>query len=157
MPQQPADTMRSQTNEAIASLEGDIKIIVFGCNHGLNVNRLESNDTRGIKLICSGMLPPTLVEYALNNGADGVMVTGCRHNDCYYRFGNRWTKLRFAGDRKPILRGRADRERIRVHGGAETDKNDIESDLESFRAELLQKKQAEAMADESNHSSEGNS
>ena len=92
------------------------------------------------------MLPPTLVEYALKMGADGVMVTGCRHNDCYYRFGNRWTRLRFQGDRKPKLRGRADRRRVRVHGGSETDKNKIERDLNAFRAELAKLKQAEAVA-----------
>ncbi|MCK4675902.1 MAG: hydrogenase iron-sulfur subunit, partial [Gammaproteobacteria bacterium] len=149
MPQLPVDKMRSQTNEAIVSLEGDVKIIVYGCDHGLNVNRLDSKDTKGVKLLCSGMLPPTLVEYALKNGADGVMVTGCRHNDCFYRFGNRWIKQRFAGERKPILRGRADRDRIRVHGGAETDKNRIENDLNIFRADLLKKKQAEALAAES--------
>ena len=112
------------------------------------MNRLDSNDTRGIRLLCSGMLPPTLVEYALKQGADGVMVTGCRHNDCYYRFGNRWTKLRFDGERKPILRGRADRSRIRMHGGAETDKNDIEKDLTAFRAELVRLKQLEDTADD---------
>jgi coenzyme F420-reducing hydrogenase delta subunit len=83
------------------------------------------------------MLPPTLVEYALKLGVDGVMVTGCRHNDCFFRFGNQWTRKRFDGDRKPSLRGRAERSRIRVHGGAETDKNEIEKDLEAFRTELV--------------------
>ena len=143
MPQLTVDHMRTITSEAVASLEGDAKIIVFGCEHGLNVNRLQRQDTKGVRLICSGMLPPTLVEYALKQGADGVMVTGCRHNDCYYRFGNRWTKLRFAGERKPILRGRADRNRIRMHGGSETDKNEIEKDLNAFRAELVKLKQAD--------------
>ena len=143
MPQLTADDMRTKTNEAIAGLDGDMKILVFGCEHGLNVNRLDTNDTKGVRLICSGMLPPTLVEYALKKGADGVMVTGCRHNDCFYRFGNRWLKMRFDGERKPILRGRADRDRIRVHGGSETDKNDIEKDLNAFRAELVKLKQAD--------------
>jgi coenzyme F420-reducing hydrogenase delta subunit len=147
MPQLPVDKMRSQTNEAIAALQGEEKILVYGCEHGLNVNRLDREDTKGIRLLCSGMLPPTLVEYALKNGADGVMVTGCRHNDCFYRFGNRWTKLRFEGKRKPILRGRADRDRIRVHGGAETDKKEIENDLNDFRAELVKLKQLEGTAD----------
>jgi coenzyme F420-reducing hydrogenase delta subunit len=82
------------------------------------------------------MLPPTLVEYALKLGADGVMVTGCRHNDCYFRFGNRWTRLRFAGERKPSLRARAERERILVHGGAEPDAALIRQDLDAFRARL---------------------
>lgn len=146
MPQLPVDDMRAKTNDAIAELQGDTKILIYGCEHGLNVNRLESENTKGIRLLCSGMLPPTLVEYALKNGADGVMVTGCRHNDCFYRFGNRWTKMRFDGDRKPMLRGRADRNRIRIHGGSETDKNNIEKDLNAFRAELVKLNQADVIA-----------
>jgi coenzyme F420-reducing hydrogenase delta subunit len=142
MPQLPVDEMRSLTRETIAEMEGDLKIIVYGCEHGIDVKRLESGDTRGIKLICSGMLPPTLVEYALKQGADGVMVTGCRQNDCYYRFGNQWTRMRFAGERKPILRARAERERIRIHGGAEPDKRAIEQDLEEFRQHLRELNQA---------------
>jgi len=142
MPQLPVDELRRLTRETIAAMHSEIKIILFGCDHGLNVKRLETDDSKGIGLICSGMLPPTLVEYALSQGADGVMVVGCRHNDCFYRFGNRWTKMRFEGERKPILRGRADRDRIRIHGGAETDKNDIEKDLNSFRTKLLELKQA---------------
>ena len=151
MPQLTVDEMRTKTSEAIAEIDGDTKILIFGCEHGLNVNRLDSTDTKGIRLICSGMLPPTLVEYALKKGADGVMVTGCRHNDCYYRFGNRWTRMRFEGVRKPILRGRADRDRIRVHGGSETDKKEIEKDLNAFRAELVKLNQAdETLSDKLN-------
>ncbi len=125
-------------------MSADLKIVVFGCEHGIDVMGLRSDDTRGVKLICSGMLPPTLVEYALKQGADGVMVTGCRQNDCYYRFGNRWTRLRFDGERKPSLRARADRERILMHGGAEPDAPSIERDLIGFRERLRELKQAHA-------------
>ncbi len=138
MPQLPVDEMRTVTRETIATMTGDIKILIFGCEHGLNVGCLDSDDTRSVRLICSGMLPPTLVEYALKQGADGVMVTGCRQNDCFYRFGNRWIKERFEGARKPILRGRADRNRIRLHGAAETDKQEIEKDLSDFRMRLTE-------------------
>lgn len=144
MPQLTIDEMRTKTTKAIAALDGETKILVYGCDHGLNVNRLDSGDTKGIRLLCSGMLPPTMIEYALKKGADGIMVTGCRHNDCFYRFGNRWMKARFDGERKPILRGRADRGRIRIHGGAETDKNEIEQDLNAFRTELLKLKETDA-------------
>jgi coenzyme F420-reducing hydrogenase delta subunit/ferredoxin len=148
MPQLPVDEMRTLTRETIAAMDGDIKILVFGCEHGLNVKRLDSDDTKGVRLICSGMLPPTLVEYALKHGADGVMVTGCRANDCYFRFGNRWIKKRFEGERKPILRGRADRNRIRLHGAAETDKKEIEKDLSDFRTQLTRLNQvAETASD----------
>ena len=91
-----------------------------------------------------------ILEYALKHGADGVMVTGCRHNDCYFRFGNGWTQMRFAAERKPILRGRADRNRIRVHGAAETDKPEVEKDLADFRRKLVELNRASAgAADES--------
>ncbi len=148
MPQLTVDQLRTRTNEVIAQMNGDVKILIYGCEHGLNVNRLDSNDTKGIRLFCSGMLPPTLVEYALKKGADGVMVTGCRHNDCFFRFGNRWTKIRFDGKRKPILRARADRNRIRVHGGAETDKYEIEKDLNAFRAKLVKLNQIDMNSSE---------
>ncbi len=136
MPQQTVDEMRRQTREAIASLGGDTNILLYGCQHGLDVTRLSRPNTAGIKLICSGMLPPTLIEYALKQGAAGVMVVGCRENDCYFRFGNRWLKQRFAGERKPTLRSRAERERIRVHGAAEPDLRALEQDLERFRERL---------------------
>ena len=146
MPQLPVDEMRRLTRETVAAMSGDIKIVVYGCEHGLDVDRIERDDTRGIKLICSGMLPPTLVEYALKQGADGVLVTGCRQNDCYYRFGNSWTRLRFAGERKPSLRARAERDRIRIHGAAEPDRRAIEADLDDFRKHLTEVNQAAASA-----------
>ncbi len=136
MPQFRVDELRRRTREAIGKMHGEVRILVYGCEHGLDVTRLQRDDTRGIRLICSGMLPPTLVEYALKQGADGVMVVGCRQNDCYFRFGNRWLLARFAGTRKPALRGRAERERIRVHGGAEPDRNDVVRDLDDFRRHL---------------------
>ncbi|MCP4766685.1 MAG: hydrogenase iron-sulfur subunit [Gammaproteobacteria bacterium] len=139
MPQLPVDQMRQQVRDAITTMTGDLKIIVFGCEHGIDVERLNSRDTLGIKLICSGMLPPTLVEYALKQGADGVMVTGCRQNDCYFRFGNRWTRLRFAGERKPSLRARAEHDRILIHGAAEPDAPAIERDLVEFRQHLRER------------------
>ncbi len=143
MPQLTVDQLRAATNAAIADMTDKVKILIYYCDHGLNASQLDSSETKGIRLICSGMLPPTLVEYALKKGADGVMVTGCRHNDCYFRFGNDWTKKRFDGSRKPSLRTRADRSRIRIHGGAETDKDKVVRELKAFRADLETLKIAE--------------
>lgn len=144
MPQQPVDQLRSAVREALAAMHGEMKIVLFGCQHGVDVARLEGDDTRAIKLICSGMLPPTLVEYAIRHGADGVMVTGCRENDCNFRFGNRWTRARFAGERKPSLRTRADRERILVQGGAGPDAALVRRDLDGFRVRLRELNRARA-------------
>ncbi len=146
MPQLPVDELRRQTRAAIDALQGDCKILLYGCEYGLDVDRLARADTRGVKLICSGMLPPTLVEYALKYGAGGVMVIGCRHNDCYFRFGNRWLKSRFAGERKPSLRARAEHKRIRVHGAAEPDRSSVADDLEDFRRALADAAQGRDVA-----------
>jgi ferredoxin len=122
MPQLPVDELRTRVREKVAAMHGDTRVLVIGCEHGLDAGKLKRADTQTMTIICSGMLPPTLVEYALKQGADGVFVVGCRHNDCFYRFGNRWLRARFAGERKPTLRARAERERIRVHGAAEPDR-----------------------------------
>ena len=132
LPQLGVEEMRRRTVEAVEAMTASPKILVFGCQHGVDAESLEDDGTRAVRLMCAGMLPPTLVEFALKKGADGVLVTGCRDNDCFYRFGNRWTRHRLRGDRNPILRARADRRRIRVQGGAETDRRRIHEDLEDF-------------------------
>ncbi len=136
MPQLPAEEMRARTDAAIAELGGEVGIVIFGCEHGFDVTLLNSEDTRGIKLLCSGMLPPSFIDYALRKGADGVMIAGCRHADCYFRFGNRWMEQRLEGARNPILRKRVDRGRIVIQGGAETDRRVVESALARFRQQL---------------------
>ncbi|MGI9315923.1 MAG: hydrogenase iron-sulfur subunit [bacterium] len=138
MPQMSADTMRAKTAEALAAMTQSPKILIFGCEHALDTGLFDDQSTHSIRLLCSGMLPPTLVEYALKKGADGVLVSGCRHNDCFYRFGNRWTRMRFGGERNPILRARADRERILIQGAAEPDKGDLQESLDLFRERLIQ-------------------
>jgi coenzyme F420-reducing hydrogenase delta subunit len=82
------------------------------------------------------MLPPAFVEYALRNGADGVLVTGCRDGDCAYRLGNRWTEERLDARREPHLRKSVPRERIRVAWHGTYDGAALARTLADFRAAL---------------------
>ena len=41
-----------------------------------------------IRVMCSGMVHPSLVIDALTKGADGVLICGCHHGDCHYLEGN---------------------------------------------------------------------
>ncbi|MCP3867352.1 MAG: hydrogenase iron-sulfur subunit [Gammaproteobacteria bacterium] len=136
MPQFPIDDVRRQTREALSRLEGDTRILIFGCNHALDASELKSPGVAVLNLICTGMMPPTLVEYALKQGADGVFVTGCRNGDCFYRYGNIWMDKRFEGVRKPILRDRADRSRIMVQRAAETDRKKLQAALAEFQLQI---------------------
>jgi ferredoxin/coenzyme F420-reducing hydrogenase delta subunit len=136
MPHMRADRLRTLVREAAGALEGDSGVLVFSCEHGVYTEEMNVDDTRTIGLTCIGMLPPTMVEYALKHGARGVLIAGCREGDCFYRFGNQWTRNRFAGERNPILRARVDRRRVLIDGGAPVDGPGLARRLESFRSEL---------------------
>ena len=43
---------------------------------------------RVIRVMCSGMIHPSLVIEALTKGADGVLMCGCHIGDCHYQDGN---------------------------------------------------------------------
>ncbi len=50
-------------------------------------------NTRTIRVLCTGQVDSTYVLKALKNGADGVLVIGCRLGECHYISGNyhaRW-------------------------------------------------------------------
>ena len=139
MPNQSADDMRSSMDSALDALNSDTSgVVVIGCEHALDVEELKGQGVAPFTLFCAGMVPPTLVEYALKKGAGGVFITGCRTGDCYFRFGNVWMDQRFEGFRKPRLRAGADRERIRISRGAETDRKQISRDLQDFREQIAQ-------------------
>ena len=41
-----------------------------------------------LRVPCSGRVDPGLILKAFEQGADGVLVTGCHPGDCHYRSGN---------------------------------------------------------------------
>jgi coenzyme F420-reducing hydrogenase delta subunit/Pyruvate/2-oxoacid:ferredoxin oxidoreductase delta subunit len=132
MPNNPINDIRDEVDSAIAKLKGDNKIIVMGCENALDFSQLEAPNMHVVSLFCIGMMPATLVEYALAHGADGVFISGCRTGDCFFRYGNVWMDERFEGERQPILRKRADRSRIKVFRAAETDSKALHKELAEF-------------------------
>ena len=79
MPQMPIGGLRRRLERRLAAARrASDRIVVFGCDHGANVAALAGTDVASFSLICTGMLPPSFVEYALRGGAAGVLVTGCR-------------------------------------------------------------------------------
>ena len=87
--------------------------MVFGCDHGVEVERAGDARVAAVKLACIGQLPPAFIDYVLSRDlADGVFLTGCGDGFCYNRFGIAWTAARLAGERDPHLRARVPRERL---------------------------------------------
>lgn len=51
---------------------------------------------RVVRVPCSGRVDPFFILKALQNGADGVLVSGCHPGDCHYLTGNYVARRRFA-------------------------------------------------------------
>jgi ferredoxin/coenzyme F420-reducing hydrogenase delta subunit len=101
LPHRPIARLRERLR---AGLGAGRKRVVFGCEQGARVDSLGDPDVLALSLPCTGMLPPSFVEYALRQGASSVLVSGCRAGGCEYRLGPRWTEARLLGRREPHLR-----------------------------------------------------
>lgn len=93
-------------------------LVVFGCDHGARCTtsaiREDARDVSAISLLCTGQLPPSFVEYALRDGAAGVLVAACREGGCEFRLGERFTAERLQGLREPHLRRQVSAERVEL-------------------------------------------
>jgi coenzyme F420-reducing hydrogenase delta subunit len=73
---------------------------------------MRAPDVCRISVLCAGQLPPSFIEYALRDGAAGVLVAACREGGCEFRTGEQLTAERLAGAREPHLRAQVERERL---------------------------------------------
>jgi len=136
MPQLPLAQLRRSLDEKLAATSGDGSIVLFGCDCGPRVDSLAGADVASLSLICTGMLPPSFVEYALRIGAEGVLVSGCRAGGCAFRLGNRWTEERLHGAREPQLRAGVERDRLRLAWADRGEENALARALAEFRTTL---------------------
>ncbi|MFA5553239.1 MAG: hydrogenase iron-sulfur subunit [Phycisphaerae bacterium] len=61
------------------------------------VSRLQyPPNVRVVKVPCSGRINPVFIVKALQQGWDGVLVSGCHPGDCHYITGNYYARRRFA-------------------------------------------------------------
>jgi F420-non-reducing hydrogenase iron-sulfur subunit len=67
------------------------------------VSRIQYPPTiRVVRVPCSGRVDPLFIMKSLQNGFDGVLVSGCHPGDCHYLSGNYVARRRFAM-LKPLL------------------------------------------------------
>jgi F420-non-reducing hydrogenase iron-sulfur subunit len=79
-------------------------IVAFLCNWCsyagadlAGVSRMQYPPTiRVVRVPCSGRINPLFLVAALQNGADGVLVSGCHPGDCHYLSGNLVARRKFA-------------------------------------------------------------
>lgn len=90
--------------------EFEPNIVAFVCNWctytgadlaGTSRYKYQPN-VRIMRLPCTGRIDCSFIIKAFENGADGVIVSGCHPNDCHYNEGNFYARRRFAIFRKLI-------------------------------------------------------
>jgi len=99
--EQNAGVMHS---EGTAQKEWEPTILAFLCTWCsyagadlAGVSRIQyPSNIRIIRVPCSGRISPIFLLRALQNGADGVLVSGCHPGDCHYISGNLAARRRFA-------------------------------------------------------------
>lgn len=139
MPQQPIGVLRAELEAALQKLTGKTRIVVFGCDYAADVGSLAAPDVAAFSLICIGQLPPSFIEYAVRNGADGVFLSGCHEDDCEFRLGSLWTRQRLSGEREPHLRrNNIPAGRLRMMNFAGRELASLAQALDAFRGELEQ-------------------
>jgi len=107
--------IREMVMTASSGLEGNRRLLVFGCEGSGKLAKLENQETAVVNLVCMAQLPPSFVDFILSrNLADGVVLAGCTHGDCQYRMGEKWTEQRMGRERDPRLRNRVDTEKLAV-------------------------------------------
>ncbi len=96
-----AENQESKDNNQQADWEP--KIVAFVCNWctyaGADLagtSRMEYKpNVRVIKLPCTGRIDPLFIIKAFENGADGILVSGCHPGDCHYSTGNYHARRRW--------------------------------------------------------------
>lgn len=133
MPQQSVDSLRRTLLDTLATAESP-QIIAFGCKHGLDVEHLGEPDVTGYNLLCTGLLPPSFIEYALRSGAAGVIISGCAEGACEFRLGNTLTAQRLRGEREPRLRRNVSSKDYRVVFAGERDRSMLTKAINELRS-----------------------
>jgi len=143
LPHRNISHLRDATLKILSELTGETKVLVFGCDHAVDLGKLAMPGVGTISLSCAGALPPSFIDFALRQGASGVFLTGCRMGDCYHRPGNVWAEQRIQGKREPRLHRSVKRERLRCFWAASTDLKLLEKEIQVFCHDLKQLESAD--------------
>jgi ferredoxin/coenzyme F420-reducing hydrogenase delta subunit len=133
LPQRPVDAVRREVLAGLTAAPGERPLVVFGCERGADSRTLAAGGVNLSTLICAGQLPPSFVEYALRDGAAGVLVAACNEGGCEFRFGERFVHERLAGRREPHLRAGVPAERIEIVFAGRGDEARLVAALERLR------------------------
>ena len=119
LPQLPVHRLRQQLRTGLQASGATRPIVAFACGQAPRAPALQAHDVVRIELACAGQLPPAFIEYALRDGAAGVLIQGCTPGECAFRDGPQLLRERMHGQREPHLRPSVPRQRWAQVDGAD--------------------------------------
>lgn len=121
------------------------KIVGFVCDWSVELppllagNRLRDlPNVYIIRVPCSGFVRPSWMTDALNQGADGVFVTGCPYGDCLNREGNFLMRDRVDQEQRRLQRRRIDPGRMAMLAHGLHDREAFLADVRAFSDRLAE-------------------
>jgi F420-non-reducing hydrogenase iron-sulfur subunit len=101
-------TIHAEEFSTVQAGEWHPVIVAFLCNWCsyagadlAGVSRLQyAPNVRIVRVPCSARINPQFIMKALQNGVDGVLVSGCHPGDCHYISGNLVARRKFALTKK---------------------------------------------------------
>ncbi len=124
--------------------EFEPQILAFACNWcsyagadlaGISRKQYPPN-IRIIRVMCSGRVEPIFILNAFENGADGVMITGCHIGDCHYKSGNKLAEVMVKKTKELISMLGIGAERLRLEWISASEGQKFASAVADFTQEL---------------------
>ena len=145
MPQGSDSQLLMQIDAALASANGEPRIVAFGCEWSghaaaelAGAKRLHYPATvRPIRLGCSARMDPAHILWAFLSGADGVFVGACPPGECHYVDGNLHAQERMEALREMLASRGFDQRRLRLEWVTPDDPHDFAKKITDF-AQLIQ-------------------
>ncbi|NYT19582.1 MAG: hydrogenase iron-sulfur subunit, partial [Methanosarcinales archaeon] len=146
MPHSTDEQIIAQIRAALEVKDEFPLIIAFLCNwcsYGsadlAGTSRIQyPTNVRIIKVMCAGRVDPDFVLEALQGGADGVLVTGCRLDECHYILGNIDAKHRMDNLKEVLDEIGLDPRRLRLQWISAAEGDKFAKTIEDFVDELTE-------------------
>jgi quinol-cytochrome oxidoreductase complex cytochrome b subunit/coenzyme F420-reducing hydrogenase delta subunit len=136
LPDRKIRTLLEDTREKVLELTGEVKTVIFGCDHGTELGSFRDASTIVITLPCIGQLPPSYIDFLVRREhIDNVLLTGCAEDNCFYRTGNDLMAQRINAQRTPKLKHEAVRQKTAMVWSGLSGESEIAAKLAELESE----------------------
>ncbi len=122
------------------------KVVVIACERSVNLDKeLSPTHTLNgvenayvVRVPCSAIIQPRMIESAFNSGAQGVIAMGCQIGDCHFREGNKFCRERLLGLRPPLIKKTVPKNRLKGLWMSEVQVGTFKNRVREFQEEVTE-------------------